>query len=462
MKIFFASSEVVPFAKTGGLADVAGALPLALETLGHEVVIALPKYKCVNAQKFGLKRLNKETSYASIGKNIKVYFIENNAYFNREGLYVDEEGDYADNLERFVFYCRRCLELLREIGFSADILHAHDWQAALIPIYLKNIYRKQEFYRDMRSMLTIHNLGYQGLFAKSEFSKLGLDWQVFNPEELEFYGKINLLKGGIVYADIINTVSPTYSKEIRGEELGFGLEGVLEERKNKLYGVLNGLDYAIWNPATDKFIAKNYTFSTIEDKLENKFDLQVVCGLDRQPEVPVLGMVSRLAAGKGLDILVPVLERICNLPLQLVILGTGEPQYHQALKKIAQKYPRSVSINLKFDDQLAHKIYAGADIFLMPSRYEPCGLGQLISLKYGTIPIVFKTGGLADTINKNNGFVFNEYNAEALFAAFKKAFLSFGDKAKWINLVSAAMRADFSWEASARQYGQLYAQAKKS
>jgi len=460
MKIAVCASEVVPFAKTGGLADVAGALPLALEALKNEVVIIMPKYKAIQEPKFNIKRLKSDISYSVIGKGLKVYFIENDAYFNRDSLYGDKTGDYPDNLERFSYYSKRVLQLLKELKFKADIIHCHDWQSSLIPIYLKTLYRDNEFYKDTRTIFTIHNIGYQGLFPKEEFSKLGIDWKYFNMEELEFYDKVNLLKGGIVFSDIINTVSPTYAKEIQTKEFGYGLEGVLAKRKSDVFGILNGLDYSIWNPKTDKFIAKNFSLENIEDKNEDKEDLQKICKLPVLADVPLLGIVSRLAEQKGFDILAEGIENICNMNLQLVILGTGDLKYHLLLEGIMKKYPKVISLNLKFDDVLAHKIYAGSDIFLMPSKYEPCGLGQLISMSYGTIPLVFKTGGLADTVNDKDGFVFAKYNQDCLIKAIEKAIKIFKNKKAWLKLIECAMKNDFSWRESAKEYVALYEKAK--
>lgn len=460
MKIVICSSEAVPFAKTGGLADVTGALPLALEKEKQEVIIILPRYKVVDNAKFKLERLNADISYCGIGKNIKVYFIENEKYFNRDGLYGDKNGDHKDNLDRFAYYCRRSLSLLKEINFKPDIIHCHDWQSSLIPVYLKTIYANDQFYKKTRTILTIHNIGYQGIFPKDEFSKLGLDWNLFNVETLEFYGQVNILKGGMVFADIINTVSPTYAKEIETKEFGFGLEGVLNQRRSSVFGILNGLDYDIWNPQTDKFIAKNFSTLDSDGKKKNKEDLQAICKLPKAKALPLFGIVSRLAEQKGFDILVEGIDEICKLGIQIVILGTGEIKYHQILENVVKKYPKVISLNLKFDDPLAHKIYAGSDIFLMPSKYEPCGLGQLIAFRYGTIPLVFKTGGLADTVNSSNGFVFNSYNKAGLIKAIKKASVAFADNKKWDVLISQAMNCNFSWAASAKKYLELYANAK--
>ena len=460
MKILICASEMVPFAKTGGLADVAGALPLALEEKGNEVIVAMPGYKSIqNAKQVKINRLKEGASYSVIGKKIKVFFIENAAYFHRDGLYGEKTGDYTDNLDRFCFYSKRTLDLLQEINFKPDIIHCHDWQAALIPVFLKNTYKDKPFYKNIKSVLTIHNIGYQGLFAKEEFPKLGLDWNLFNMEMLEFYGKINVLKGGIVFSDLITTVSSTYSKEIQTKEFGFGLEGILAKRKKSVFGILNGLDYSIWNPETDKYIAKNYSLKDIAGKYNNKQDLQKICNLPINEKVPLFGIVSRLAEQKGFDILAQAIDSICKMSLQLVILGTGDLKYHQVLEAIVKKYPKIISLHLKFDDPLAHKIYSGSDVFLMPSKYEPCGLGQLISLRYGTIPLVFKTGGLADTVTKDNGFIFDKYSSDELMKTIKEALSVFKNKKKWNLLMAGAMKCKFSWEESAKKYIQLYKKA---
>jgi starch synthase len=461
MKIVICASEVVPFAKTGGLADVAGALPLALEKEKQEVIIILPRYKAVDGAKFNLKKLNAEISYCGIGNNTKVYFIENEKYFNREGLYGNKDGDHKDNLDRFAYYCRRSLRLLKEINFKPDIIHCHDWQSSLIPVYLKTIYANDQFYKKIRTVLTIHNIGYQGIFPKDEFLKLGLDWSLFDMEGLEFYGQVNILKGGMVFADLINTVSPTYAKEIETKEFGFGLEGVLDKRRGSVFGILNGLDYDTWNPQTDKFIAKNFSALDPGGKRKDKEALQVACNLHKAKNLPLFGIVSRLAEQKGFDILAEGIDEICKMGIQMVILGTGDIKYHQILENIVKKYPKVISLNLRFDDPLAHKIYAGSDIFLMPSKYEPCGLGQLIALRYGTIPLVFKTGGLADTVNSSNGFVFDSYSRIGLIKTIKKASAVFSDSKKWDVLISRAMKCNFSWAASARKYLELYVKAKE-
>lgn len=461
MKIVVALSEMVPFAKTGGLADVGGALPLDLEYCGHEVIILMPGYKSIRGSKSRIRRVSKDISSSTIGKNIKVYFIEHDFYFNRDCIYGDKDGDYWDNLERFAFFCRRGLDFLKEINFEADILHLHDWQSSLMAVYLKTLYSEDSFYSKIRSLLTIHNIGYQGVFPKEEFKKLGLEDKYFDINGLEFYGKVNLLKGGIIFSDFINTVSPTYAEEIQTKEFGFGLEGLLEKRKDVLSGILNGIDYSVWDPDTDRLIIQNFSVRNIGKKVPNKEQLQRQCALAVNKEIPVLGIVSRLAEQKGFDILTAGLDELCKMDLQLVILGIGDDKYQQLLKAAAKKYPKVISLHLGFDDPLAHKIYAGCDIFLMPSKYEPCGLGQLISLRYGTIPLVFKTGGLADTITKNNGFVFTDYTKEDLLKAVKKAITAFKNKTAWNHLILNAMQCNFSWKVSADRYSHLYAKAKE-
>lgn len=455
MKIAICASEVFPFAKTGGLADVAGALPLALEELRQSVIIIMPKYKEINEKKWQLSRLRSGNYFTTLGSRIKVYFIENDKYFARNGLYGEKNGDYPDNLERFAFFGREALELLKEVDFQAEIIHCHDWQSCLVPVYLKTLYQKDAFYAQMKTLLTVHNIGYQGLFPKAEFPKLDLDWSFFNMEALEFYNQVNILKGGMIFADAINTVSKTYSQEIQRKEFAFGLEGILKKKKNTLYGILNGLDYSVWNPREDKLILKTYSEENLQDKQKNKEDLQKICNLSLG-NLPIFGIVSRLAQQKGFDILAEAIDEICNLKLQLVILGTGDLKYHLLFEEIRKKYPKTCAVHFKFDETLAHKIYAGSDIFLMPSRYEPCGLGQMISLKYATIPLVFKTGGLADTVSAKNGFVFDKYSREELVKTVKKAIATYKDRERWSILMQEALACNFSWAESAKQYIRLY------
>ncbi len=454
LRVAFIASEVVPFAKTGGLADVAGSLPPALAGLGIDVRTVMPKYRQVIA----------EHNTIQIGKDLAVDFIEYRKYFDREALYGDRFGDYPDNLERFTYFCKSVLTHLKTIDFKPDIIHCNDWQSALIPVYLKTTFKDDPFFARTRSMLTIHNLAYQGLFDKGLFPTLGLDGRYFGIDGLEFYDKINLLKGGILFADGITTVSPSYAQEIQTKEFGCGLEGVLRTRANDLEGVINGIDYRVWDPATDTHIARQFTVRTLSDKGFNKVDLQRTAALKVDRQIPVFGIISRLADQKGLDLISAIVTDLLKKDIQLVILGTGEDKYHLLYEKMAKLNPGKVSINLRFDATLAKKIYAGCDFFLMPSRYEPCGLGQMISMRYGTIPIVRLTGGLRDTVSdagddgsRGNGFTFTAYEAPALRDAVMRALAAFKNKKVWRKLQVRAMSCDFSWERSALRYAELYA-----
>jgi len=473
MKILIAAPEVVPFAKTGGLADVAGALPKALNALGHDVRVILPKYKMVDSKKFDLSKVYDgikvtvgdkielaDIYEASIpGTKVPVYFIANEKYFGRDGLYQNKGVDYPDNCERFTFYSRAVLEFLKMMEWKPDIINANDWQSALIIMYLKTLYKNDPFFSRVSTVYSIHNMGYQGTFPAEQIKITGLGWEYFNSASLEFYGKIALTKAGFVYADVINTVSPQYSKEIQTSEFGYGLEGLMQSRAQDLYGIVNGIDYELWNPESDPYIFKKYGPRTISQKAENKAALQKQNSLP-QTDVPLIGIISRLADQKGFDILSEDIENIMHLNLQIVLLGTGEPKYHELFLEMKKKYPEHLGLNLGFDAALAQLIYAGSDMFLMPSRYEPCGLGQLISYKYGTVPVVRKTGGLADTvIEGKTGFVFEEYSASALHDTIKKAIEAYKDKKKWKGLMVRDMGLDYSWNASAKKYVELYEKA---
>jgi starch synthase len=453
LKVLLASSEVVPFAKTGGLADVAGSLPLALEELGVDIRVIMPKYASVKAA----------GDSAIMGKKIKVYFIENDDYFSRKELYGDKFGDYKDNLDRFVFFSREILERCRKENFAPDVIHCNDWQTALVPVYLNTLYKYDSFFSNTRVLYTIHNLAYQGLFPKEEYPKTGLDWALFSIDYFEYYDKVNLMKAGIVYSDAISTVSKTYSKEIVTQEFGCGLEGVLKNREDALYGILNGIDYNLWSPQTDTKIFKNYSSNSLQDKYFNKESFQKEIGLKVDRNIPMFGMISRLAEQKGADFVADIIDKLLNMKAQFVLLGTGDNKYHIIFEKIAKKYPRSASINLKFDAVLAQKIYAASDMFFIPSRYEPCGLSQMISFKYGTIPIVRQTGGLKDTVEefnpktgKGTGFTFVEQKSEGLLAAVRKAIAVYKDKPLWMSLIKYVMSLDYSWESSAKEYINVY------
>lgn len=453
LKVLLASSEVVPFAKTGGLADVAGSLPIALEEMDVDIRVIMPKYASVKVK----------GDEATLNKNVKIYFVENDDYFNRKELYGDKFGDYVDNLDRFAFFSREVLERCKKENFSPDIIHCNDWQTALIPVYLNTIYKYDSFFAKTKTLFTIHNMAYQGLFDREQFPKIGLDWALFSINYFEFYGKVNLMKAGLIYADAISTVSPTYAKEILTKEFGCGLEGVLKTREKSLYGILNGIDYDVWNPAKDSRIFKKYSIDSMGDKYTNKEMLQKELGLKVDRDIPMIGLISRLADQKGLDLLAKIIDELLNMKVQFVLLGTGDNKYHILMTKMAKRHPKHASINLKFDAVLAQKIYAASDLFLIPSRYEPCGLGQMISFKYGTIPVVRQTGGLKDSVQEfnmktmnGNGFTFEEYRSDHFFAAIKRGLSMHKNTAVWEELVKKVMGLDYSWEASAKEYVNLY------
>lgn len=455
MKIVFCASEVVPFAKTGGLADVCGSLPPAIEKLGHEVIIITPRYKA--------STVSLPSPVVRIGENVKVYFIEHAQYFGREGLYGDAQGDYKDNLERFAYFCHASLKLLKELKFKPDVVHCHDWHTSLIPVLLKTKYADDDFFKKTKSVLTIHNLAYQGVFPKSQYSKLNLEGHLFHTQGLEFYDQINVLKGGLIFADAITTVSPQYAKEIQTENFGCGLEGVLRTRVSDVYGILNGLDYDAWNPADDPFLDYPFNASDITIKSKEKLRLQKLMQLPEDVSVPVLGFVARLCHQKGVDIILDAMDEILALGTQIIITGHGERKYHRMLEECASYYPDRLGLHLKFDEPVAHQIYAGSDFFLMPSVFEPCGLGQMIALRFGSIPIVHRTGGLADTIRlydvineTGNGFVFTEYTSTSFVRAVAEAVKTYRRKSHMDYLMAQAMRQRFTWDKSAKDYLKVY------
>lgn len=456
MNIAFVSSEVFPFAKTGGLADVSAALPKALAKEGCQVKVFMPLYKDIKPQKmqgdFGISR----------DSGVEFIFIKNDKYFLRDEIYVTEEGvDYPDSLERYSFFSRKVFEVLKKIDFSPDIMHSNDWQASLVNAYLKIIYSKDDFFSKTKSVLTIHNLAYQGISERSKFKLLGIDEKYFDIRYFEFYEKINLLKSGIVFSDRVTTVSPSYAKQIQTPEYGCGLEGVLSEKGRKLTGILNAIDYDIWDPAKDELIYEKYSHQSLKNKAVNKSAFQKELGLEQDQNKMILGVVCRLAEQKGIDILSQALDDILKKH-QLVILGVGEPKYHDILKAKADRFKNSFSLNLKFDEALAHKIYAGSDVFLIPSRFEPCGLSQMISYKYATLPLVNHTGGLIDTVvdakEGGAGFVFNKYCPKALLAAIDEAYEFFKDKDKWQKLLVKSGEYNFSWKHAGDQYIKIYKQ----
>jgi starch synthase len=477
MKIAFLSSEISPLAKTGGLADVAAALPPALRRRGHEVVLFMPLYRCV--RKAGWKILDTGLHYtlSITGKlvdcaikktilpdgNLPIYLIECDPYFDREGLYQDRGHDWPDNLERFTLYNRAVLRALQDLPFRPDILHTNDWQTALLPIYLRTTYQTDTFFAGTSTVFTIHNLAYQGVFNHEQFPITGLPWSLYSIDGLEFYGKVNLLKGALLLADRLTTVSRQYAREIQTDEFGCGLHGVLRKREAALTGILNGVDYSVWNPETDPKIAANYSAEDLSGKAICKKDLQKAFKLPQRKNVPVLGAISRLADQKGFDLLAELFDYLMGFDVQFVLLGSGAPEYHQLFEEMAGRFPKKCGIALRYDDELAHKIEAGSDLFLMPSRYEPCGLNQMYSLRYGTIPVVRATGGLADTVQEfdpekgqGNGFVFQQTDPKEFFWAVMRALETWPKKAEWKELQQRAMRQDFSWDSAAAQYLSLY------
>jgi len=476
MNIALMASEVAPFAKTGGLADVAGALPKYLAECGAAVRVFMPLYRTIKnrSREFDLRPATPPLAMNWAGgredfsvwetrrENVMFHFIDKPEYFDRDGLYGTAAGDYPDNADRFAFFSKACLEAMRALAFRPDIIHAHDWQSALGLAYKKFVYNGEPFFEKTKSLFTIHNLGYQGLFDKGILARAGLPALLFNLDNLEFFGQVNFLKSGILYSDAVNTVSVRYSQEIQTEEYGCGLDGLLRSRSSVLFGVLNGVDYAAWNPETDKFLAAGYSPRDLRGKAMCRQDLLKVFGLSAKGK-PVVGMVSRLAGQKGLDILVQALDALLRTGAVLVILGQGEPDIEKALSEAVRTHPAQLGLKLSFDEGLAHRIYAGSDFFLIPSRYEPCGLTQMYSLKYGTIPIVRATGGLEDTIwefdpvvQQGNGFKFQEYSSGGLLQAAERAFAVKSNAPLWRSLRTNAMACDFSWTHSARKYLELY------
>lgn len=478
LRILFVSPEAVPFAKTGGLADVAGALPLALQRLGLKVALLMPLYAQVRQSQLELHRLDQDLQvgfdfftlnfdlYHRQVEGVDFYFVERDEFFDRRYLYGTPKGDYFDNLERYLFLTKTLLPVCQTLDLRPDIIHCHDWQAALIPIYLQDHWRREEIFAGTATVLTIHNLAYQGLFPKEKFHLLELPPERFGIEGLEFYDRINFLKAGILFADAVTTVSRQYSREIQTEEFGCGLDGVLRTRAAVLTGIVNGVDYRVWDPATDPLLAANYDADHLQGKTANKQALIQEFGLDPGlAAAPLLGMVTRLADQKGLDLLAAILPELMTLELTLVILGTGDQKYHDLLSAAAQTYRGRLGVKIAFDNRLAHLIEAGADMFLMPSYYEPCGLNQIYSLKYGTIPVVRAVGGLVDTIEPldlkkqtGTGFRFQDYSPQAFLACIREALAAFQNKKLWQQLMRRAMSQDFSWDASAKAYIELYQQ----
>jgi starch synthase len=486
LHILIAASEATPYAKTGGLADVVGALPLEFAKLGHDVIVVLPYYRCLkdSGRSFravgslhvptpkGLVDTVIEEDVVAVGERghrIRVWAFRHDAFFDRAGLYQDKGVDYADNLDRFVFFCRAVIEgmayLKTQSSWKPDILHLHDWQTALCAVYLKTIDRKRAEVQGARTLLTLHNVGYQGIFPGADFPRTGLAASLFTPSTLEFHRSVNLLKGGIVFADHLTTVSPTYAREILTPEFGFGLEGVLKGCQHRLTGILNGIDIEAWNPETDPYLPAHYTVTNRAGKDICKRFLQREFRLPEK-DVPLVSVIARLAPQKGSDLIGEIIPDLMTQKVQLVVLGTGDPVYEERFRRLQKRFPQQFGLVIGFDEGLAHRIEAGADLILMPSRYEPCGLSQLYSLRYGTVPIVRKTGGLADTVvpftptnvqsRKATGFQFEAATAESLLIVMKEAIAVYRDRSIWSRLISAGMNTDVSWARSAQEYDRLF------
>ncbi|MFO0848528.1 MAG: glycogen synthase GlgA [Gemmataceae bacterium] len=493
LRVLVAASEVVGFAKTGGLADVAGALPRALADRGHQVAVVMPFYRTVRTGKHHVERtgavipvkVGTRTLACRLFRGtlpnsaVPIYFVEAPEYFDRDdpaagkGLYQQAmpggyKADYPDNAERFAFFSRAVLEAIPHLGFLPDVVHANDWQTGLVPVYLAEEFRPRPGYGHMRSVFTVHNIAYQGMFSRDVMAVTGLPGWLYNPAQLEYHGHLNYLKAGIVFADAVNTVSPTYAREVQTAEFGCGLEGLLQETAAKLSGIVNGVDYGVWDPAADPHIPARYDAATVFDrKPASKAALQERFGLPADPTKPVLGMVARLVSQKGVDLVLSAAPGFLDLGCQLVFLGEGDPEYHSELQQFHARHADKVGLYLGFSEALAHLVEAGSDLFLMPSRYEPSGLNQLYSLKYGTPPVVRATGGLADTIvgateetlaaGTATGFSFGAYTAHALYETVKWAVTLYRDRpADFRKVVRTAMAQDWGWDRSAAEYERLY------
>jgi len=484
-KILFVTSEVVPFIKTGGLADVSAALPQTLAEMGHEVRIVVPKYGAVDDRKYKIHEVvrlkdltvkigDKEVMFSLKscflpGQRVRVqiYFLDNHEYFgNRNSLYTDPMNgkDYKDNEERFILLNLSVFELIQKLGWIPDLIHCNDWQCGLIPAYLKNLYKNDEQFSGFKTLFTIHNLAYQGVFPASVFKKTGLPSNLNSSKGIIHNGRVNFMKSGLMFADVINTVSGTYAQEIRtSKELGEGLKDILSKRKKDLYGIINGIDTKLWNPEKDKHLSKKYSAKNLDSKGVNKKTLLERFNLEYKEDTPVLGLISRLYDSKGIDLVQKIFNDLMKMDVQMILLGTGDPKIHTFFNKMNKKYKDKFAAYLGFNDDLAHLIEGGADIFLMPSRYEPCGLNQMYSLKYGTVPVVRKTGGLADTVVKfnektgeGNGFMFDKYDPKEFLKEVKRAVKTFKNKDAWIKIMKTGMKSDFSWNSSAKKYIDLY------
>lgn len=476
LSVWHIASEAAPFSRTGGLGDVTAALPQALASLGVNVHLVSPFHRSAMDSGISLKRMKSPVTFDFRGQRVQsevdsisrnsgwtIYLIHREEYFDRGGLYGGTSGDYLDNADRFAYFVKAALALISTQSPPPDIIHCHDWQAALAPVYLKNKLQSPDFFREAKTVLTIHNLAYQGVFPENALATAGLPKNLFHLNGLEFYGKLNYLKGGILSADWITTVSPRYSREILTSEFGEGLDGVLREKRKRLTGILNGVDERIWNPLTDPVLPANYGPKDLSGKAVCRKDLLNRLEIDVSSETPVIGMVTRLAEQKGIDLLIEGLKNLMQIGFVLVVLGSGDGEYKRKLHLLSRKYAPRFRLIPTFDDDLAHRIEAGSDLFLMPSRFEPCGLSQMYSLKYGTIPVVRAVGGLDDSIREfdpasgiGNGFKFTEYTSSAMLAAVRRALDVIKNPDLKNRIRKNGMQEDFSWKRSARAYLQLY------
>ena len=476
-------SEVAPFSKTGGLADVGGALPKALKEMGHDVRVITPQYRRINERKYVLRdvirlqnieipmdaktvTVNVKSAFLPNSK-VQIYFMDYRPYFFREGIYIDPKtnADYPDNADRFILFCKGVLETLKKLQWQPDVIHCNDWQTGIIPFLIKYHDHRDPFYNKIHTLMTVHNFAFQGNFDPECLKKLDLpDSFVFENSGIDWYGHCNFLKAGLLFSDKVNTVSEKYALEAStSDHFGFGMDQVIKKRRDKLRGVLNGVDYQVWNPETDPQISHHYSVEDMAGKTGCRQTLINDLGLEADEGLPVVAVISRLTEQKGIHLIQEVFPELIGLPVCFILLGMGDSQFHTFFKKMAKKYPKRVSVHLKMDDLLAHKIIAGSDILLMPSLFEPCGLTQLYALRYGTIPVVFETGGLADTIkpftgsaSHGTGFVFQKQTGKSMLAALKKCIDTVQDVKARKKINSNGMKSDFSWEKSARQYVQLY------
>ena len=482
MNILFATTEAVPFCKTGGLGDVCGALPIELAKLGIRPTVIMPAFRQVLESGQAIERTGISVE-APIGNKIvhgelllghlpdsdvPVYFVKQDEYFYRGDLYRDNDRDYHDNCERFVFFGRAVLEAIQKLQLDVDVLHCHDWPTGLLPAYLKTSYADKPGYDSIATLFTVHNLGYQGSFWHWDMELTGVGWEYFNWQQMEFYGQLNFMKSGLAFADLLSTVSPRYAIEIQSPPMSCGLEGILQHRADDLFGVLNGVDYTAWDPQIDPHIAQQYGPDNYrEGKAACKAALQRELGLPERRDIPLIATVGRLADQKGFDLIADILPRWSEqVGAQWVLLGSGDRHYEEMLRQLAQDNPDKVAVKIGFNNELAHRIEAGADIYLMPSRYEPCGLNQMYSLKYGAVPVVRETGGLADTITNAdtetiangtaNGYSFADVSGYALSMSLDRAVQAYYDSHLWDQLIQTGMRQDWSWARSAKRYGELY------